>query len=164
VFDNAYHAFLVQNIPANSAAEFGAQRDPFDQDFPNWFKSNANNLNHLDTDIVLAFPSVDTAMHPHFDSFTREFAASNDVFITSFMAALDKMSKLGVTATLESAHPCVAVTPPTGGGVGSAPVAAPTVGFMGSMGDAIATARNRLDQTLVARQGEINTLTTPVGG
>ena len=55
VFDNEYFKFLKNDIKANTVQEFASdfpnniQR--FDQPFDDWFKDNARNLNHLDTDI-----------------------------------------------------------------------------------------------------------------
>jgi Peroxidase len=101
IFNNDYHKFLIDSIPATTVEEFTPTQGspvPFGRTFPDWFKQISPDLNYLDTDIVLGLRSQDTNVHPHFDSFSQEFAASNTVFIDSFMAALDKMSKLGVNA------------------------------------------------------------------
>jgi catalase (peroxidase I) len=175
VFDNAFHDFLIHSIPANTVREFSAGNTstqspaPFTTTFPDWFKADATDLNHLDTDIVLAFPSQDTNVHPHFDTFSREFAGSNTEFINAFMAALDKMSKLGVGVPLLSARSCTTLTTVPGPTTGFAsPVSAPTtaaavpVDFGSGMMASMDVAEENLQLTLVERQDEIEMLTTPL--
>jgi hypothetical protein len=169
IFDNSYHKFLVDSIFATTVDGFAQTRFPFDEDFPNWFKSNPINVNHLDTDVVMAFPSTDTNVHPHFDAFSREFAASNTEFINSFMAALNKMSRLGVRVQLQSAIPSCATVAILGDrpGDGSAPVASPVSplpDFDTALLASVDVAQAMLNETLVDRQADITFLTTPVVG
>lgn len=84
VFDNAYHDFLINTITVNTCSDFANaanQNPPFNQDFGTWFRTS-NGLDHLDSDIVLAFPSLDTNIHANFHVFTQAFAANNNLFIT----------------------------------------------------------------------------------
>jgi hypothetical protein len=60
---------------------------------------------HLDTDITLAFQPLGPAAHP-FSIKMHQFANSNNQFLQEFFKALDKMSKLGVTAPLFPATEC----------------------------------------------------------
>lgn len=118
VFDNAYHDFLSNTIVENTAPAFAGNVAPFTPGpfvgvFPNWFRDVPNDLDHLDTDVALAFPSLDLSIHPHFDTFTNNFAASNTLFLTTFFAALEKMSSLGVSVVLSPPTPCES---PCGGG------------------------------------------------
>jgi hypothetical protein len=64
-------------------------------------------LNHLDTDVALAFPSLDLTHHPHFNGFTANFASSDAVFLMMFFKALEKMGQLGVDVPLQKATPCI---------------------------------------------------------
>jgi hypothetical protein len=184
VFDNTYHQFLINTIPAMTVEEFSAGQTaeqsppPFTRTFPNWFKAETTDLNHLDTDIALAFPSQDTTVHPHYDTFSREFSNSNVEFITSFMAALDKMSKLGVRMPLSPAIPCLAAAPvpvPVSGVAAPSvsqpsvafPVAAPAdlsinAGIGSELLASVDAAEDRLEETLAERQDTIEDLTTPV--
>eukprot|EP01082_Thalassiosira_pseudonana_P015235 g14591.t1.1.5e17418c g14591 g14591.t1 contig9:2220923-2222631(+) len=118
VFDNAYHDFLSNTIVENTAPAFAGNVAPFTPGpfvgvFPNWFRDVPNDLDHLDTDVALAFPSLDLSIHPRFDTFTNNFAASNTLFLTTFFAALEKMSSLGVSVVLSPPTPCES---PCGGG------------------------------------------------
>ena len=83
---------------------------PFNEVFPNWFLDevsfNPIDLIHLDTDITLAFEPDITKAHPDFSVKTNEYANSNAQFLQEFFMALDKMSKLGVTAPLFPATEC----------------------------------------------------------
>jgi hypothetical protein len=106
VFDNAYHNFLANTIVANDAVSFAGNHDPFTDVFPDWFRDSLNETNQLDTDIALAFPSLDTTVHPHFDGYTNSFALSNAEFLNKFFAAMHKMGQLGVSATLYPATEC----------------------------------------------------------
>lgn len=168
VFDNEFHRFLVNTINARSVAAFSRTRFPFNQDFPNWFRSGPIDVNHLDTDVVLAFPSLDTAVHPSFNGFSQEFANSNAEFIETFMNALTKMSQLGVDVPLFVPNDtCVQFGPPPppapiAPGVPRPPVTAPTPAFEDLLTGSIDTAEDLLDQTLVEREDEITFLTTPV--
>jgi Peroxidase len=172
IFDNAYHKFLIDTIPATTVEEFSVAPGPpppFDITFPTWFRVTSANLNHLDTDIALAFPSQDTKVHPHYDSFTQEFAESNTEFINSFMAALDKMSKLGVRAPLSPARLCTLSIArpqrPAPGPPVPAPTSAPTVvieDFSEGLLLSVTVAEDRLEETLVERQDDIEFLTTEV--
>jgi hypothetical protein len=160
VFDNGFHDFLINSIPARTVQEFSAGRPPapFTRMFPNWFKVVRTDLNYLDTDLVLAFPSQNTNAHPHFDTFTREFAGSNEQFINAFMAALDKMSKLGVRSPLRPARPCTA-----GADGPTSPASAPAAAdFVSGMMVSVEEAEEGLAETMVERQDEIVALTTPV--
>jgi catalase (peroxidase I) len=186
VFDNGYHKFLIDSIPASTVGEFAATQFPFDQTFPTWFRANVTDLNYLDTDIVLGFPSQNTLVHPHYDTFSREFAGSNTEFIDSFMAALDKMSKLGVDLPLlpasNASSSCGSPLPkanaplPKANAPSMSPVSAPimlipstfapttkpetfTSGLLASIVDAGVAL---LNETLVERKDEIAILTTPV--
>lgn len=87
--------------------------ESFDWDFFSWFRIDPTRnspiaINHLDTDIALAFPSLDLSVHPHFNGFTSNFASDNSVFLAAFFPALQKMSQLGVdVARLLPATSCV---------------------------------------------------------
>lgn len=168
VFDNGFHSFLIDTIFANTAASFSSTRFPFDEDFPNWFRSGPIDVNHLDTDIMMAFPSLDTDVHPNFDTFSREFASSNTEFINTFMNALTKMSQLGVEIPLFVADDtCTLFNPPPPPPAPAAPSTPepPTQSppsFEDLLFGSIATAGELLNQTLQDRQDEINDLTTPV--
>jgi len=127
VFDNAYHNFLINTIVANDVNTFASNPiqscggavnpassiDPFTCDFGTWFRDDPNGLDHLDTDIALAFPTLDATVHPNFHDFTLMFAADNDAFLEIFFLSLDKLSKLGVLTTLEPASTCSACSPST---------------------------------------------------
>lgn len=63
-------------------------------------------LDHLDTDIALAFPSLNTTVHPNFHNHSIVFAAINEKFLKVFFVALQKMSKLGVKVELFPATEC----------------------------------------------------------
>ena len=72
VFDNAYRHFLINTIVENNANNFAtapppgnpATMVPFTTDFGTWFRDDPNGLDHLDTDMALAFPTLNTATHP----------------------------------------------------------------------------------------------------
>ena len=100
--------------------------------FGDWFRDVPNDLDHLDTgkcgcglqtaeqftnirmskpvtstDIALAFPTENLSMHPDFSVHSTAFAGSNAFFLSTFMAAMDKMGKLGVSVALQPAStPC----------------------------------------------------------
>jgi len=110
VFNNKYHDFLINTIVANDASQFAAPSPgivPFTMQFGDWFRDVPNDLDHLDTDITLAFPSENLSMHPDFSVHSTAFAGSNAFFLSTFMAAMDKMGKLGVSVALQPAStPC----------------------------------------------------------
>jgi hypothetical protein len=133
VFDNAYHDFLVNSIVANDIPTFAAETlvnpfvntEPFKDVFHNWFLTGSNrpnlpqfphdDLNHLDTDIVLAFPPLSTTAHPDYSVHTHQFAGNNTHFLSTFFNALHKMSTLGVnTSLLSPATECKDLCNPTG--------------------------------------------------
>jgi hypothetical protein len=135
VFDNAYHDFLVNSIVAKDIPTFAAETlvdpfvntQPFKDVFGNWFLTGSNNdhptlppfphedLNHLDTDIVLAFPPLSTTAHPDYSVHTHQFASNNTHFLSTFFNALHKMSTLGVnTSLLSPATECKDLCNPTG--------------------------------------------------
>lgn len=143
VFDNAYHDFLVNSIVANDIPTFAAQTpvdpfvntEPFKHVFGNWFLTGSNrptlppfpheDLNHLDTDIVLAFPPMSRVSlnvpflsptaHPDYSVHTHQFASNNTHFLSTFFNALHKMSTLGVnTSLLSPATECKDLCNPTG--------------------------------------------------
>ena len=100
IFDNSYFDFLANKLSATSISEFARNRFPFNIVSPDWFRDIWTDLNHLDTEIVLAFPSQDTDVHPSFHGFTERFAADNNFFLSTFFKSFDQMSRLGVTAQL----------------------------------------------------------------
>jgi hypothetical protein len=113
-FGNAFHNFLDNQIVENDAISFSTNIAIFNSLFPDWFRVNPGppagfpmGLNHLDTDVALAFPSLDLTRHPDFNGFTANFASSEATFLKQFFLALDKMSKLGVTVDLKAATPCI---------------------------------------------------------
>ena len=111
VFDNTYHDFLINKIIENDAYSFDVNVYPFTDPsgiFPSWFRvmPPGGALDHLDTDIALAFPSLNTSVHPSFHLHSIDFANSNDHFLKMFFLALQKMSKLGVKVELFPATHC----------------------------------------------------------
>ena len=101
--------------------------EPFKRVFGNWFLTGSNkdhptlppfpheDLNHLDTDIVLAFPPQSTTAHPNYSVHTHQFASNNTHFLSTFFNALHKMSTLGVnTSLLSPATECKDLCNPTG--------------------------------------------------
>jgi hypothetical protein len=72
----------------------------------------------LDTDIVLAFPSLDTSAHPHFNGYTDIFATNNTEFLSKFFTAMHKMGQLGVSVELSPATECEPRCGRAGGDVG----------------------------------------------
>ena len=105
LFDNSYHDFLINTVVENDANSFSANIAPFDIEFPNWFRDVDAGINHLDTDLALAFPNLDTS-HPNFSAFTNSFADDNNHFMNTFFVALEKMGRLGVQAELFPATKC----------------------------------------------------------
>jgi hypothetical protein len=112
VFDNAYHHFLINTIIENDAYSFDSNVAPFTDPsgiFPSWFRvmtPPGGALDYLDTDIALAFPSLNTTVHPNFHNHSIVFADSNVKFLKVFFVALQKMSKLGVKVELFPATEC----------------------------------------------------------
>lgn len=170
VFDNAYHKFLVDQIEADSVGEFASNKLTFDETFSTWFRDNDSNsvrLNWLDTDVVLAFPPHDVTVHPNFLQDTHQFANNNQVFLDEFMRALDKMSRLGVTARLFNANSCdrgCPTVPGNGHSFGSGGFR-PTSNeaFFSELDAALARAQETIDER--AREDIDNRiiLTTPIG-
>lgn len=106
VFDNAYFDFLDKKIPMNTAATFQNDVRPFTQPFPDWFRDEPRDINHLDTDLALAFPTQNGATHPDYHVFTKKFSNNNEVFLTTFFTSLGKMGKLGVRVGLSAPGAC----------------------------------------------------------
>ncbi len=106
IFNNDFHSYFVDVIPAKDLNTFAADPKPFSHIFPNWYREDEEAENFLDTDVVLAFPSVDESAHPSYHTYTRKFANSNSYFMDTFFSAMDKMSKLGVRAYLHKPHEC----------------------------------------------------------
>ena len=139
VFDNAFHSFMADSMGTSSIAQFASTQYPFDATFPDWFMDSNDGVNYLDTDVAIAFPSQDIGIHPDFHTFTAAFGADNDLFLLKFFAALGKMSKLGVDASLLSpASDCTACD--GSGEIPSAQVAA----FVSDLGTAKAVAEELL--------------------
>ena len=108
VFDNAYHRFLRNTIIEDTAGAFGSNKSPFTMDFGNWFQVEnffPDELAHLDTDVTLAFPPLNTS-HPDYSMDTIMFAGDNNLFLQTFFAALHKMGRLGVNVELFKATNC----------------------------------------------------------
>ena len=108
VFDNSYHDFLINSVVANDANSFGVNVAPFDNPqgiFPSWFRDFSADIDHLDTDLALAFPPLNPS-HPDFSAFTTSFAGSKIHFLDKFFAALEKMGRMGVKAKLLPATEC----------------------------------------------------------
>jgi hypothetical protein len=122
VFDNKYHDFLINDIVENTCDDFVLNPlpsiAPFDQIFSDWFRDNPNDLDHLDTDIALAFPPVGGATHPNFRVHSVVFADDNDDFLAAFDNALHKMSHLGVNVDTQVATACEDPCGGDGGGGG----------------------------------------------
>ena len=108
VFGNSFHDFLITTVVENDAISFAMNVAPFDDPtgiFPNWFRDFSADINHLDTDITLAFPNLNPS-HPDFSTFTSSFASDNTHFLKVFFLALEKMGQLGVKAKLSLATKC----------------------------------------------------------
>jgi len=111
VFDNAYHHFLRNTIIEDTAGAFASNTSPFPipgGDLGNWFLVDSifpNDLAHLDTDVTLAFPPLNTS-HPDYSMDTILFAGDNNLFLQTFFAALHKMGRLGVNVELFKATNC----------------------------------------------------------
>jgi hypothetical protein len=105
-FDNSFHFYLKNAIVANDTYAFANNSAPFTTIFGDWFRDDKTEIGHLDTDIVLAFPSTNTSVHPDFHTFTAAFANDSEFFMTQYFLAYDKMSSLGVTVNLSDAKSC----------------------------------------------------------
>lgn len=106
VFDNAFFDFLDKKIPTSTAAQFQNDIRPFTSRFPDWFRDAPRDINHLDTDLALAFPTQNGGIHPDYHSFTVKFSNNNEVFLEAFFRSLGKMSKLGVRVGLSAPGVC----------------------------------------------------------
>jgi len=108
IFDNGYHHYLEHTLVADDAPTFSADQTPVTQPFPDWFRDPTfgNQVNHLDTDITIAFPTQDPAMHPDYRAHTVAFANDNDLFLKRFFEALKKMGMLGVDDELSVPTEC----------------------------------------------------------
>ena len=175
-FDNEYHEWLINDLEADRVREFQESMDPknmkpFDKEFLNWFQvsqvpGHPNlKLDHLDSDLVLAFPSLSHSYYPNYREDTLRFAASNDVFLQTFFPALDKMSKLGVNVHLQS--------PGSGCACGSGGISNSNFAADGSeyehlveeikdIGSALALAEEELEAKQYNRKDEISLVTTPL--
>ena len=108
IFDNAYHDFLINTVVESDANTFAVNVAPFDDPhgiFPSWFRDFSADIDHLDTDLALAFPPLNPS-HPDFSAFTTSFANDNSLFLGRFFAALEKMGRLGVRAKLLPVTQC----------------------------------------------------------
>lgn len=171
VFDNAFHDFLRNTIVENTCNNFATNVAPFTDPagiFPNWFRDIPNDLDHLDTDVTLAFPSLNPMVHPDYSGFTGAFAADNALFLDEFFQALRKMSTLGVDVTLLS-HATVCEDPCGGsdGGsmmeVGSKPLTVEfTVELIKKLGRSMAEADKAVGAVQAGRKGEMDDLTKSI--
>jgi len=107
VFDNEFFRYIVQETAANDVVTFANNfNPPFEHDKETWWRDDDfNGLNHLDTDMVLAFPPHPAGAYPDYSVHSNDFSSDNELFLKSFFKALDKMSKLGVTVPLFPATP-----------------------------------------------------------
>jgi len=144
VFDNAFHQFLKKDLRAKTVQEFVKNLAPFTETFTDWYKDTVDGVNYLDTDIAIAFPSVDKNAYPDFHTFTQTFANDNAMFLAKFFAAMDKMSKLGVDATLTKPTACTSCD---SDGKGTIPVGL-LVTLVGDIGSAESEAQEVLVKKL----------------
>ena len=182
VFDNSYHDFLINTVVANDVNSFAMNVAPFDDPsgiFPSWFRDHSDDLDHLDTDLALAFPPL-TSAHPDYSVFSTSFANDNDMFLKKFFLALDKMSKLGVLVELQRVTPC---GDPCGGTIETDEGETPTegwpqwpsdaqppsagkrldiIGILTKLGNATAFADETLSRVQEKRADELIKLTTPI--
>mmetsp|Transcript_3643 Transcript_3643/g.7042 ORF Transcript_3643/g.7042 Transcript_3643/m.7042 type:complete len:527 (+) Transcript_3643:76-1656(+) len=165
-FNNDFHDFLINDIVADDVLTFVSNPppsvDPFDIVFPDWFADSNTNQQHLDTDVILAFPSVGS--HPHYRNDTLDFAADNDTFLKVYFKALDKMGRLGVKGDLF--HPTDCKDHCTGeGGDPDAPKLTldDTRGHIKMLGNAtaFADAATTMRQRERKASGELDDSTTP---
>jgi catalase (peroxidase I) len=161
VFDNKFFDFLENTIVEDTADAFAANIAPFTLQLFNWFQTESTpsspKLNHLDTDIVLAFPTQDASVHPNFHDHTTVFANNNNYFLDTFFKALDKMSKLGVINVLSNPTPLCAKGCVIFGLDFSQEILESDLRF------AISTAEKQLELKQESRnQEELKKLTTPV--
>jgi hypothetical protein len=108
VFDNGFHQYLKNDVVEDDASAFAGNILAFDVPFPAWFRETATGIGHLDTDVALAFPSVDTNVHPNFHTFTAMFASDNALFMKEFVNVFRKMTALGVVGPLAKPLDCSA--------------------------------------------------------
>jgi hypothetical protein len=108
VFDNGFHSYLSHDVVAGDVLSFANNTAPFTTIFADWFRDDKTGIGQLDTDIVLAFPSINKTAHPDFHTFTTAFANNNTLFMKEYFLAYDKMSSLGVTVKLSDALNCTA--------------------------------------------------------
>lgn len=163
VFDNSYFEFLDTDVVANTVPEFANNISPFTQTFPDWFRVVAQDLNHLDTDLALAFPTQNANDHPDFHRFTRQFASDNSLFIRRFFSSLKKMSTLGVSARLSRASACPQCRIAAADGLGFRfRTAAKTESFTQQLNAARKRASASTKAKQRRRQREIELLTTPI--
>jgi hypothetical protein len=182
VFDNSYHNFLINTVVANDVNSFAMNVAPFDDPsgiFPSWFRDHSDDLDHLDTDLALAFPPL-TSAHPDYSIHSTSFANDNDMFLKSFFPALDKMSKLGVRVELQHVTPC---GDPCGGTIEMGEGETPTedwpqwpsddqppsrgkgldiIGILTKLGNTTAFADEKLSRVQEKRADELIKLTTPI--
>jgi hypothetical protein len=107
-FDNGFHSYLKNDVVADDVYSFASNPAPLTTIFGDWFRDDNTGIGQLDTDIVLAFPSINTTVHPDFHIFTTAFADNNTLFMQEYFRAYVKMSSLGVTVGLSDALPCTA--------------------------------------------------------
>mmetsp|Transcript_3403 Transcript_3403/g.7549 ORF Transcript_3403/g.7549 Transcript_3403/m.7549 type:complete len:502 (-) Transcript_3403:119-1624(-) len=108
MFDNEFFRYIIHEPIESNVFDFSSNFQPFETDFSTWFRDddfNGTPLNHLDTDVVLAFPPHPAGAYPDYSVDSSAFSVDNDLFLKAFFAALDKMSKLGVTVPLFPATP-----------------------------------------------------------
>lgn len=99
---------------------------------------------------------MDESVHPSFHEYTTKFGKNNDDFLDAFWSALDKMSKLGVKASLSSAKDCESHC--SGGDL----TQAQTYELNKMLRDALATAEDAVIVLQDERRDEIKNLTTQV--
>ena len=144
---------------------------PFDKEFLNWFQvsqvpGHPNlKLDHLDSDLAVAFPSLSHSHYPNYHEDTLRFAVSNDAFLQTFFPALDKMSKLGVDVHLQS--PGSGCACGSGGTSNSNFATAESeyehlVEEIKDIGSALALAEEELEAKQYKRRDEISLVTTPL--
>jgi hypothetical protein len=162
VFDSSFHEYLKNDIVEDDAFAFANNILAFDEDHFTWFRESGRKINHLDTDVTLAFPSVDKGSHPDFHLFTAMFAADNDVFIKHFEEAFRKMTALGVAVAPVAALPCSAGC--TGKTVDPDPALSDelVVTVEQNVTEAIEAADDQLEETAEKREEEILNLTTTI--
>jgi len=167
VFDNSYHEFLINSINATTIEDFALDISPFNIPFPDWFQVKETGpaptfkvlsmLNHLDTDIAMAFPSLDETEYPNFHTFTQMYEQNNTLFLRDFFTSLDKMSKLGVDVPLSFPHPCDRCS-----GDVTEITFIQTIDLVRDLGNATAVGESQLNEVQAARQEEIKNATETI--